>query len=141
MSLLKVVLLVWYSNTKIIFRLIKLIFGLKIVFKNWKYPIFDFPQSSCLTRYQKILRGSSFGCKNLLYFICHNLNFHNCHHTTMYVLGTRHILLLCDPWQILAICQKRSSLYFTYTLGLRHLLMHSWHQITNHIITNISIYK
>ena len=70
MLLLKVVLLVSYSNTKIIFRMIKLIFGLKIDFKNWKYPIFDYPQSSCLTRYQKILWGSSVWFKNMLNFNC-----------------------------------------------------------------------
>jgi hypothetical protein len=31
-------------------------------------PIFDSSQSKALTKYQKILRGCSFGCKNLLIF-------------------------------------------------------------------------
>ena len=40
-------------KTKTIFRKIKLIFGLKIDFENWKWPIFECPQSGCLARYQK----------------------------------------------------------------------------------------
>jgi len=53
--------------------MILLIFGQKIAFKNWK-PSFDCPQSSCPTRYQKILSGISFK------FICHTMKFHNCQH-------------------------------------------------------------
>ena len=53
MLLVKAVLLVWCFNTKMIFRVINLIFGLKIDFKNWKYLIFDCPQSSSLAIYKK----------------------------------------------------------------------------------------
>ena len=84
MLLLKDFLLVWYSNTKIIFSMIELIFVLRIDFKNWKYPIFDCPKSSCLTRYEKNFWGSSFGCKNILNFICHTMRFHNSHQTNMH---------------------------------------------------------
>ena len=94
MMLLKVFLLVWYFSTKIIFRMIKLIFSLKINFKNGKYPIFDCPQSSCLKRYKNILWVSSFGCKNLLNFICHSLKFHNCHHTTVHKVNSIEYLLI-----------------------------------------------
>ena len=79
LSYIKVGFLVWYSNIKIILRMIKLIFGLNN--QLWKFPIFDCPQSSYTTNYQKILWGSSFGCKNQLNFICHIVKFHNCHHT------------------------------------------------------------
>ena len=83
MLLPKFVLLVWYSNTKIIFRIIELVFGLRNRLWKLKMPNFYCPQSSCLTRYQKILWGSSFGCKNLWSFIYHNMKFHNCHHTAL----------------------------------------------------------
>ena len=43
-------------------------------------PIFDSSQSKSLTRYQKILKGCSFGCKNLLNFTCLTMKVHNCHH-------------------------------------------------------------
>ena len=76
--LLKAVLLVWYSNTKIIFSLIMLNLVIKVDFKNWKYPIFDWRQSRCLKRYKKILWESWFGCKNLLNFICYTMKLHNC---------------------------------------------------------------
>ena len=52
-----------------------------MTFKNWKYPIFECPQSSYLTWYQKILLGRLFGYKNLLNFNCLTMKFHNCHHT------------------------------------------------------------
>ena len=47
----KVAHLIRYSNTKFIFRKIKMIFGLKIDFENLKLPIFDCPQSSFLIRF------------------------------------------------------------------------------------------
>ena len=86
MFLLKVVHLAWYLNKKIVFRMTKLIFGLKIDLKTWKYPIFDCPQSSCITRYQQILWGSSFECKSLLNLICYTMKFQDCHHTNAHQL-------------------------------------------------------
>ena len=46
-------------------------------------PIFHSSQSNSLTRYQKILWGCSFGCKNLLNSTCLNMKFHNYHHTNL----------------------------------------------------------
>ena len=43
-------------------------------------PIFIGSQLSCLARYQKILWGCSFGCKNLLNFNCHTMKFGDCHY-------------------------------------------------------------
>ena len=45
-------------------------------------PIFDGSQSNSITWYQRILKGCSFGCKNLLNFACLTMKFHNCHCTT-----------------------------------------------------------
>ena len=45
------------------------------------HPIFHSSQSNSLTRYQRILWGISYGCKNLLNFTCLTMKFHNCHHT------------------------------------------------------------
>ena len=47
---LKYFLLIWYSNTKILFRLIKLVFGRKNWLKNWKWPNFECPQLTLLQR-------------------------------------------------------------------------------------------
>ena len=44
-------------------------------------PIFDDSQSNPVTRYQKILWGCSFICKNLFNSTCLTMRFHNCHHT------------------------------------------------------------
>ena len=110
MLTLKVVLLVWYSKTKIIFRVMKLTFGLKIDFKNWKYPIFDCPQSSCITWYQKILWRSSFGCKNLLNFMCHTMKFHNCHHTTWHACSNSRVI---SGWTRVICSAGKSVKFFT----------------------------
>ena len=53
----------------------------KINFENWKCPFLNAPNQVLFTMYEKILWGSSFGCKNLLNFICQTMKFHNCHHT------------------------------------------------------------
>ena len=49
-------------------------------------PIFVSSQLSCLARYQKILRGCSFGCKNVLNFTCHTMKFHKCHHPSQHLM-------------------------------------------------------
>ena len=83
MLLKKVFLLIWCLYKKIIFRTTKLIFGLK----NWLWtlimPIFGGPQLIDLTRYQKILLGCLFGCKNLLNFTRKTMKFHNCLHANV----------------------------------------------------------
>ena len=43
-------------------------------------------------RYQKILCGYSFGCKNLLIQLSHTMKFHNCHHANKQALAAYHIL-------------------------------------------------
>ena len=63
--------------------MIKLIFGLKIDFNNWKY---------LTTLNQVVLKDIKksfeeahlvFGWKNLLNFICHTMKFQNCHYTNV----------------------------------------------------------
>ena len=52
-------------------------------------PIFDGSQSNSFIYYQKILLGCSFGSKNPLNFNCHNMKFHNFHHTNVCaIVGT-----------------------------------------------------
>ena len=46
--------------------------------------VFDTSQSKSLTKYQKILWGYSFGCKNMLNFFCLTMKFHNCYHNNVY---------------------------------------------------------
>ena len=53
---------------------------MKIGTENLKMLFFDSPKSKNFTRYQKILRGCSFVCKNLLNFTCLTMKFNNCHH-------------------------------------------------------------
>ena len=55
----------------------------KLTLKTENIPFFDCPQSSCLTRYQKIILGGSLGCTELLKFICQTMKFHNCHHANV----------------------------------------------------------
>ena len=54
--------------------------------KNWKRGFFEMPQLKGFTRYKKILRGYSFGCKNLLNFTCLTIEFHNSHHASVYAI-------------------------------------------------------
>ena len=79
---MKFFLLGWYSDEKIIFRMIKWNLASKNDSKLWKFPIFDSSDSKCLTRYQKILWVSLFGCKSLSKFIYHTIKFQNCYHTS-----------------------------------------------------------
>ena len=44
-------------------------------------PIFYSSDSSCLTRYQKVLSVCSFECKNVLNFTLFSMIFHNRHYT------------------------------------------------------------
>ena len=83
MILVRNVLLIQYSNTKIVFRKIKLIFGQKKFTLETKD--FDKSASNCLIRYQKI--GGSLGCKNLSKFTCLTMKFHNCHNATVQDAG------------------------------------------------------
>ena len=85
--IMKAVLLIEYSDKKIIFRKIKLNLASKIDSENWKFPIFISPQSKGLTRYQKILLGGSFKCKNLWNFNCTIEKFHNCHHSSAHLIA------------------------------------------------------
>ena len=66
------------SEQKIIFRMKKLISGLKIDFENWKWPIFKRPlHSSYLTRYlKKSLKEAYLNAK-----IFFTMKIHNCHPT------------------------------------------------------------
>ena len=60
-------------------------------------PIFDSSQSNSLTRY-KILKGCSFGSKNLLNFTCLTMKFHNYHHSTIYyVVALLAVAILSRP--------------------------------------------
>ena len=81
---MKGVLLDWYLDEKIIFRMIKWDLASKKDSELWEFPIFDTSDSKSLTRYQKILWICSFGYKNLLNFAWHYPKFHNCHHSTAY---------------------------------------------------------
>ena len=71
----------------------KLILDLENLHQNWKMLFFDSPQSKGFTRYQKILWGCSFGCKNLLNFTCLIMKFHNCHHANLELISI--LLLQC----------------------------------------------
>ena len=48
-------------------------------------PIFDSSHQSCVTRYQEILWGCSFWCKNLLNFTWNTRKFHNRCYASRYV--------------------------------------------------------
>ena len=78
MLLMKDVPLIKYSDKKIISRKIELIFSLQ----NWLWKL-----KMSVTRYQKILLGGSFKCKNLLNFNCTTEKFHNCHHANLTALS------------------------------------------------------
>ena len=75
-----------------------------------KNSFFDSPLSKGLTRYPKIPLGCLFQCKDLLNFTCHNIEFHNCHHTNVSVISVHFLLLWEDLrsyigmlyWQFLA---------------------------------------
>ena len=82
MLLMKVVLLIWYSNNDFGFMKIVSYLASKIDFEIWKCPIFASSASNCLTRYEQILSGCSLGCKNALNFTCLTMKFHNHVHTT-----------------------------------------------------------
>ena len=84
MYLMKGVLLDWYSDEKIIFRMIKWNLASKNDSKLWKFPIFDSSDSKSLTRCQKILWICSLGYKNLLNFARHSMKFHTRHHATVH---------------------------------------------------------
>ena len=94
MSLMKVILLHWYSDEKIIFRMIKWNLASKNDSKLWKFPIFDSSDSKSLTRYQKILWICSLKCENLLNFTWHSMKFHNCHHANQHVKTTARVVTL-----------------------------------------------
>ena len=83
MLLMKVVLLIWYSNKNFGFRKIESYLASKIDFEIWKCPIFASSASNCLTRYEQILSGCSLGCKNALNFTCLPMKFHNRVHTSV----------------------------------------------------------
>ena len=82
MLLMKVVLLIWYSNKNFGFRKIESYLASKIDFEIWKCPIFASSASNCLTRYKQILSGCSLGCKNALNLTCLPMKFHNRVHTS-----------------------------------------------------------
>ena len=77
MLLMKVVLLIWYSNKNFCFRKIRSHLAPKIDFEIWKCPIFDGSSSNSLTRYKQILSGCSFVTKKLLNFAWLPVKFHN----------------------------------------------------------------
>ena len=81
MFLVRVVLLIQYSNEKIGFRKIKLHLTSKIDFEIWKCPTFDDLSSSYLTRCISF-SGCWFGCKSPLNFNCLCMKFHNRGHFT-----------------------------------------------------------
>ena len=81
MLLMKVVLLIWYSNKNFGFRKIESYLASKIDFEIWKCPIFASSASNCITRYEQILTGCSLGCKNALNFTYLPMKFHNLVHT------------------------------------------------------------
>ena len=83
MLIMKVVLLIWYSNKNFGFRKIESYLASKIDFEIWKCPIFASSASNCLTRYEQILSGCSLGCKNALNFTCLPMKFHNRSHTNI----------------------------------------------------------
>ena len=82
MLLMKVILLISYSNKKFGFRKIESYLASKIDFEIWKCPIFASCTSNCLTRYKQILSGCSLGCKNSLNITRVPMKFHNRGHTT-----------------------------------------------------------
>ena len=74
---------------------------MKIHFENWKYPIFDGSQLSCVTWYHKILSAYLLGCKSLLISTWKPVNFHNRHHINMYYLKGESDQILI--WMLLAV--------------------------------------
>ena len=54
----------------------------KIVFENWKRPIYDPPCKSSFLRYQEILSVDSFGYKLLFNLTWNTMKFHNILHTS-----------------------------------------------------------
>ena len=78
----------------------------KILSENLKCLIFDSHQSKGLTRYQKILFGGSFKCKNLLKIKCTTEKFHNCHYTTMQATFILEIDTLTDSFRQSTILQE-----------------------------------
>ena len=80
--LIKVVLLIQYSDKKIIFRKIKLIFDL--LNWHWKLKMSNFWQSSIKSSYKisKNPLGGLCKCKNLVNLTFITNKFQHCHHPT-----------------------------------------------------------
>ena len=74
-------------------------------------------QSICLTRYQKIHLGSSFGRKYLLNFICHTMKFHNCHHTTTHIAKPLPMSFTCDVMQTWESSMTFSKCWTTWSIN------------------------
>ena len=115
MLLMKVVLLIWYSNKNFGFRKIESYLASKIDFEIWKCPIFASSASNCLTRYEQILSGCSLGCKNALNFTRLPMKFHNRVHTTLHTAIPNRIW-----WKILG------QMFFTKRRAKRQFLNHQF---------------
>ena len=81
---MKVVFLIKYSDKKIIFRKVQLIFDLQNRLKS--------PLSKGFIRYQKNLLECSFEFKILLDFTCTTEKFHKLHHACKYVINCSKML-------------------------------------------------
>ena len=101
MLLMKVVLLIWYSNKNFGFRKIESYLASKIDFEIWKCPIFASSASNCLTRYEQILSGCSLGCKSALNFTCLPMKFHNRVHTNVHITPNMSTLCLSQYFFVL----------------------------------------
>ena len=76
-----------YANIQTNFKKIKLIFGHKNWHQKLKVGVFRHPSIKRCNRYQKILWGYSFRCKNILNFTSLTINFQNCHHSSMHLIN------------------------------------------------------
>ena len=79
MYLMKGVLLDWYSDEKIIFRMIKWNLASKNDSELWKFTIFDSSDSKSLTRYQKSFECCQWDMK-IYWILPDTMKFPNSHH-------------------------------------------------------------
>ena len=118
--LIKVDVLIKYSNKKRNIAKIKLIWTLKISTKNWREPFFESPKSKGLTSCQKILWECSFKRRNLLNFTFLAMKFHNHYHTSLQPNSTEYLIFLHWSLQELQVCKNShnhlDSFFFKFFL-------------------------
>ena len=81
MFLLKVVLLVWYSNKKLSVWWLSWFLAKKLTLKIENAHFLTAPNQVVLQDIKKSFEEAHLDAKNVLNFTCHNMKFHICHHT------------------------------------------------------------